>query len=238
MSRPWRIGAIVAFFGMILGLGIYGAMAWVREQPPNINFAAHHSAGQPVHITLQVVGTMGTGRGYLHPAWVSYFVKAPNGKWVHSTQFQVPAHTRIDMTILNYDGGHALRNQVLGRVTGTLSGAMNVNGKRVTDITPSTGYGESHTFTIPGMGLNVPLPAVNGNDPTFCTEAPCTSDHVHNTIKFSFMSGAPRQYRWQCFFPCAAGFLDGNGGPMQTLGYMDGFLKVQPTNGQPLQVGA
>jgi hypothetical protein len=26
--------------------------------------------------------------------------------------------------------------------------------------------------------------------------------------------------------PCAAGFLDGFGGPMQTLGYMDGFIDV------------
>jgi hypothetical protein len=26
--------------------------------------------------------------------------------------------------------------------------------------------------------------------------------------------------------PCAAGFLAGFGGPMQTIGYMDGFLEV------------
>jgi hypothetical protein len=26
--------------------------------------------------------------------------------------------------------------------------------------------------------------------------------------------------------PCAAGWLLGNGGPMQTLGYMDGFINV------------
>ena len=33
-------------------------------------------------------------------------------------------------------------------------------------------------------------------------------------------------YRWQCFVPCAAGFIQGFGGPMQTVGYMDGFIKV------------
>ena len=32
--------------------------------------------------------------------------------------------------------------------------------------------------------------------------------------------------RWQCFVPCAAGFFTGFGGPMQTIGYMDGFLHV------------
>jgi hypothetical protein len=27
--------------------------------------------------------------------------------------------------------------------------------------------------------------------------------------------------------PCAAGWIDGFGGPMQTIGYMDGFLNVK-----------
>jgi hypothetical protein len=40
------------------------------------------------------------------------------------------------------------------------------------------------------------------------------------------MSPGPGQYPWQCFVPCALGYLYGNGGPMQTLGYMDGFMKV------------
>jgi hypothetical protein len=33
-------------------------------------------------------------------------------------------------------------------------------------------------------------------------------------------------YRWQCFVPCGGGFLDGNGGPMQTLGFMTGMIQV------------
>jgi hypothetical protein len=236
MNRAGRVTAVLGFFALVLGLGIFATMYWVRHQPPNLDYTVGHRTGQPVHLTLQAVGAMGTG--YTHPAWVSYWAKNPQGTWIHSTQFEVPTYTKIDVTILNYDGGAALRNQAIGRVTGTLSGYMTVNGKKVKDITPSTGYGESHTFTVPGLGLNVPLPSVNSNDPTFCTQSPCTPNHVHNTITFSFMSGAPRQYHWQCFFPCAAGYLDGNGGPMQTLGYMDGYLKVQPEPGHPLQVGA
>ena len=45
-------------------------------------------------------------------------------------------------------------------------------------------------------------------------------------IKFSFMSPGPGTYSWQCFVPCGLGWLFGNGGPMQTLGYMGGFMKV------------
>ena len=43
---------------------------------------------------------------------------------------------------------------------------------------------------------------------------------------FSFTSPGPGSYRWQCFVPCGLGFLYGNGGPMSTLGYMDGFMQV------------
>jgi hypothetical protein len=40
------------------------------------------------------------------------------------------------------------------------------------------------------------------------------------------MSPGPGTYRWQCFVPCAAGFILGNGGPMQTIGWMDGLIEV------------
>ena len=59
-----------------------------------------------------------------------------------------------------------------------------------------------------------------------CSAAPCDTSMAHTTIKFSFRTGAPGTYRWQCFVPCAAGNLLGNGGPMSTLGYMGGFLNV------------
>jgi hypothetical protein len=46
------------------------------------------------------------------------------------------------------------------------------------------------------------------------------------TIEFTFKTGARGTFRWQCFVPCAAGTLNGNGGPMQTVGFMDGFVHV------------
>jgi hypothetical protein len=49
---------------------------------------------------------------------------------------------------------------------------------------------------------------------------------AHRTITFTFHTGKSGHYRWQCFVPCAAGWIDGFGGPMQTIGYMDGFLDV------------
>ena len=46
------------------------------------------------------------------------------------------------------------------------------------------------------------------------------------TITFTFKTHGPGHYRWQCFVPCAAGYQNGFGGPMQTVGWMDGYLNV------------
>jgi len=83
----------------------------------------------------------------------------------------------------------------------------------------------AHTFAIPTLGISVPLYANNGNA-NLCAVAPCTLKSPHNIVKFSFMTPGPGQYPWQCFLPCGLGYLYGTGGPMQTIGYMDGFLKV------------
>jgi len=198
------------------------AVITLAKEPPTVNYAAGHQAGQPVDVTLQTVGAYGSAP---HPTWVSYMTMTPQGQWVHTTLWQVPAHTRINVTIYNYDSGSPLRNQQIGLVTGTLSGAMTLNGKTVNVINSNAGNGVGHTFSIPTLGINIPLYGNNSNA-NLCAAAPCTTKSPNNVIKFSFMSPGPGQYPWQCFVPCALGFLYGNGGPMQTIGYMDGFMKV------------
>jgi hypothetical protein len=212
--------AIGAF--VILALGVMFAVFALAKEPPTVNYAAGHQAGQPVDVTLQTVGAYGSAP---HPTWVSYMTRTPQGQWVHTTLWQVPAHTRINVTIYNYDSGSPLRNQQIGLVTGTLNGSMTLNGKTVNVINSNAGNGVGHTFSIPTLGINVPLYGNNGNA-NLCAAAPCTTKSPNNVIKFSFMSPGPGQYPWQCFVPCALGFLYGNGGPMQTIGYMDGFMKV------------
>ena len=74
----------------------------------------------------------------------------------------------------------------------------------------------AHTFAIPDLGVFVPLLGVGDNAPP----------GTQNIITFSFKTKGPGIYRWQCFVPCAAGTLFGNGGPMSTFGYMGGELIV------------
>jgi len=214
---------VLALIGIAAGLSVFTAMAYLRSSPPTVNFASGHQAGKPVDLTLQTVGTIGFGA---HPSWVSYLTQDPGGKWVHTTLWDVPAHTQINVTILQYDTGSPLRNQFYGQVTGTEGGTMTLNGTVTSLIDSNSGNGLGHTFTIPTLGINVPLYGISSSAKNPCSAAPCTPNYDHNTVKFSFVTPGPGQYPWQCFIPCGLGYLYGTGGPMQTIGYMDGFLKV------------
>ena len=223
MPKAGRLALAIFIFALAFGLGVWGVAAYLRIQPPNVNFTSGHRPGQPVDLTVQTVGSYGHG---VHADWVSYLVKGPNGRWVHSTQWELPANTRVNMTIYEYDSGTPLRNAFWGRVAGVYGNSYTLNGTKKVRLleSNSTTTLVAHTFTVPAMGINVPLYAVPSSN--VCAVAPCTLKEPHETIEFSFNTGHPGQYRWQCFIPCGAGYLDGNGGPMDTLGYMAGFLKV------------
>jgi hypothetical protein len=159
-----------------------------------------------------------------HPTWVSYYVVNPDGSnWRHDTTFALPAHSVVHVTIYQYDGDSGLRNPFLSQSEGTIGNNFTLNGKTTQAINPNTA---SHIFAIPQIGLSVPLEGVPDSAKNPCGNAPCTLRQDHETISFSFRTPAKGLYRWQCFVPCAAGFIAGWGGPMQTVGYMDGFVKV------------
>ncbi len=222
MGRSTRVAIAGASLGAVAAVVVFVAMAFLRSNPPTVDFASGHRAGTPVELTLQTVGCIGSGT---HPTWVSYLTEAPDGKWVHTTLWDLPADTRINVTILQFDSGSPLRNQFIGGVAGTIGGTMTLNGKVVSLVNSNAGNGVAHTFSIPTLGVNVPLYGYSSNA-TLCGAAPCTTKSVHNVVKFSFMTPGVGQYPWQCFVPCGLGYLYGNGGPMQSIGYMDGFLKV------------
>lgn len=220
MSLAWKVTVTVVLFA-IAAVAAVILIVNLLGTPPTVDFTAA-SPGQPVDVTLQTVGTFGSGS---HPTWVSYLVRSPQGEWVHTTNFQVPAHSRINVTIYQYDSGSPLRNQQLGQVGGTYGNVAVLNHKLFRVINSNAGNGVAHTFSMPSIGINVPLYGNNSNA-NLCAAAPCTQKSPNNVIRFSFTSPGSGNYRWQCFVPCGLGFLYGNGGPMSTLGYMGGFMKV------------
>jgi heme/copper-type cytochrome/quinol oxidase subunit 2 len=64
-----------------------------------------------------------------------------------------------------------------------------------------------HTFTIPALGINVPIAA-------------------HARVIFTIHTGAAGTFTWRCFDPCGAG-SNGWGTAMAAMrGFMEGTLTV------------
>jgi hypothetical protein len=214
------VGARLAAVGLGIAVGaaliVYYIVGYLVVRPPTI--AASGSAPQ-ARLTLQTVASLGFGP---HPDWVSYLARNDNGKWVHGTVLTVPAHSLVSMTIYQFDTATGLRNPDFGRPQG-LAGQFKIDGKPVNVLDPDLA---SHTFAIPDLGVTVPLKGVADNAKNQCSVAPCTLAQAHHTMTFTFRTGKAGDIRWQCFVPCAAGFILGFGGPMQSLGYMDGILHV------------
>jgi hypothetical protein len=218
-----------------VALGVFVAMHFIAGKPAVENYTPYASGGQ-VNVVLQTAPETTSGSD---PDWVTYYVQDPKTKqWVHTTYFSVPTDTKVNVTIEGYDGCTPLRNPVWGQVTGTIGDVEHVqyvNGKSVTPVQSVSQFNSwadcsvQHTFAIPSLGLSVPVaspPTVDENN-NLCGTAPCTSG-PHSIVTFSFMT--PKTggtYRWQCFVPCGGGYVDGNGGPMATPGYMMGQMEVQ-----------
>jgi hypothetical protein len=211
-----RLGAVVVGAAVGAALIAYYVVSYLMLRPP----AVAASGGAPrASITLQTVASIGFGP---HPDWVSYLAKSQTGTWVHSTVLTVPANSLVKVTIYQFDTATGLRNPYFGGPRG-LVGPMTVNGKSTPTLDPDLA---SHTFAIPDLGVSVPLKGVADDAKNQCSVAPCTLDEAHTTVTFTFRTGKAGTYRWQCFVPCAAGFILGFGGPMQSVGYMDGYLHV------------
>ena len=223
MSFGARLTTFLVMLAAAVALVVYVVVTYLTPQSGVVDFTSAQPAGAPVNLSVQTVGSIGFGP---HPTWVTYMVQNPGGQWLHDTTWQVPAHTRINLTIHQFDSGSPLRNQNWGRVQGVAGNVEILNGKPISFYDSNSGNGVGHTFAVPALGINVPLVGVNSNANNICSQAPCGSDSVSNTIKVSFVTPGPGEYNWQCFVPCGLGFLYGNGGPMSTVGYMGGFLDV------------
>lgn len=218
-AKVLGVGAATAAVGVLIGFYV---ASWASSFPPKVPSTVAASGG--ANLTLETVATIGPKLSPSHPEWVSYLVRDPHGRWVHSTDFTLPANTLVHVTIYQFDSATGLRNPFLAQVQGTQGSTATIDGKPVTTIEAEEA---SHTFAVPELGVFVPLPGIPAEAKHPCEEAPCepgSSDH--RTISFTFRTGKKGRYRWQCFVPCAAGFVNGNGGPMQTLGYMGGFIDV------------
>ena len=161
--------------------------------------------------------TTGVNAAYASQGWPFYWP---------TTSLQVPANSLVTVTITQYDSGAAVFNEYWAGVHGTVDGTMTVNGAVV------TGWDKehiAHTFTIhqypddgqPYLFVSVPLPDNPGKEVDDAN--PYVKDPY--VVQFSFMTGDPGTYVWNCEFPCGDEYQE-FGGPMQQRGWMSGTLEV------------
>jgi uncharacterized protein YaiE (UPF0345 family) len=217
---PSVVGRLVV---LVLAVGILSALVatfvvgFVLHRPATLSAVANTSA-QGVRIHLEVVGSVGSARigrpDDPHPSWPSY---------LPTTTLEVPANSVVTMQIDQEDSARGLRNPFWSQAQGIIGGTFQMtyydnsgNPQKGDFRALDAADNAAHTFAIPDLGVFVPLEAVNAAAPPGSM----------NVITFSFRTGKPGSYHWQCFVPCGSGTLAGNGGPMQTLGYMVGLLVV------------
>ena len=124
----------------------------------------------------------------------------------------IPANSLVTLTIRNYDldDPSSPTPAPYARVQG-IQGSATLDGRPYVALNPAQ---VAHTFTIPALHLNVPIPGNTAPGVAFVT------------VTFTFRTGAAGVYMWQCFAPCGDG-PDGESGPMHTRGDMMGTLIVQ-----------
>lgn len=204
-------------------IGFYVSKLTTQAGSPTYTVPVKTGGAHPVvDLTIQTVAAVGPALSP-NPDWVSFLVRDASGKWRRETVWRLPAHATVHVTIYNFDGASGLRNPFLARPQGVDGNRIVVDGKPLAVLPPDDA---SHTFAVPQLGLIVPVAPVPDDARNQCGYAPCSLSMAHRTETFTFHTGKPGHYRWQCFVPCAAGWITGFGGPMQTIGYMDGFLDV------------
>lgn len=132
--------------------------------------------------------------------------------YMPSTNMTLPANSVVTVTIVNADAGDTAlpAGSPFSQVTGVVGGQAEVDGVAYSSLAPEK---VAHTFTLPSLGVNVPIP---GDVP---------AGHNDITVTFSFKTGGAGSYMWQCMDPCGAD-PNGWGGPMSKMGYMMGTVTV------------
>ena len=240
MSVPARAAVLIVAFLAVVGLGIFVAVYYIGSATTQLPIVHYTASNGQTNVVLQEDPQNDSAT---RPDWVTYYTQDPTTKqWLHTTLFSVPANTKVNVTIYGYDGCTPLRNNFWSVVQGTIGNTVTVqqfsksntplgSAQSTSVINSWSDCNVGHTFAIPGMNIYVPVASPNALNSAnnLCSSSPCTptSGGAYALETFSFMSPSQTgSYRWQCLVPCGGGFLNGNGGPMQTLGWMAGFMDV------------
>jgi hypothetical protein len=197
-------GALVAI------LSIYTGLHLPLQYPASV---ATTQQNAPYQLTISEIMDTAWNSTVAQP---QFSIMGPNGL-EPASNIRLPAHTLIQLTIISYDTPTAGSPDQEGKVTGTVGGTVYViNGTTAmgTDVnqlwgrnvTSVPGNMLAHTFTIPQLGINIP---VVGGD----------------TVIAYFYLDQAGTFQWVCLTPCGFG-PSGMQGAMSKSGWMEGQVTV------------
>lgn len=167
--------------------------------------AAAVSTGAVSYLNLTIV----TGDMIGHTEFPAYVPSNPT----------LPANSTVVVTITNFDDATALPADMkqYASVSGTVADTVQVTPIDPADPNGSAGPTKaistldpkavSHTFTVPGLGLNVPIAA-------------------QSRVTFVIHTGAAGTFAWRCFDPCGDGPTGWGTAMAAKSGFMEGTLTV------------
>jgi hypothetical protein len=174
-----------------------------------------HASGSSKVYHVELVEVMNTGwnRTVAQP---KFFVLGSKGL-ESSANIQLPAKTLIELTIISYDTPTPNATVSMASVAGTVGGKVYViNATTASVDDPSLQWSVNassvplhslaHTFSIPTLGINVPVPAGS----------------LVNAYLYFNETGT---FQWLCETPCGFGPA-GAGGAMAQPGWMQGQVTV------------
>ncbi|MHB8245434.1 MAG: cupredoxin domain-containing protein [Acidimicrobiales bacterium] len=145
--------------------------------------------------SMDLITSRSFGPMFTHPSW------------------SVRAGETVILRIRSYDDGSAPlmgAQMMFDGVRGTLGGTETVQGRTISSV-PNEDV--AHTFTVPGLGVNLPIPV-----------APTGGSVM---VVARFVATRTGTFVWQCYAPCGSG-MNGMGGAMSTQRWMEGTVKVVP----------
>ncbi|WP_053959992.1 hypothetical protein [Sulfobacillus thermosulfidooxidans] len=185
------IRSLVSFSAVTVSLPFIAACSMMSGPSP--------ASPSPSHTVIARTMVIRTGKEIHRPGWPQY----------QPAFWSAPQNSVVKLTIISHDSGASpLMMTQNDQVRGTIGGTEKVDGKTVSQIANNE---ISHTFTIPALGINLPIPvAPPGKTVTVTAEIP-----FHQA----------GSYLWQCMAPCATSPM-GMGGAMVTPGYMRGTITI------------
>lgn len=211
---------VMAIAGIGVGYGIESTIPSTSQAHTSTTSSTSQvNSSAPVVITLVI-----TTNNPFSPAigdQPAYYILGPTGLQ-SSEQIALPAHKLIKLVIINYDNGQAnltnseytavmgvtgnsvtlvnnsLVNSTMGQAGIQIAGVENVSSLPASEI--------SHTFTIPSLGINIPVATLSTEVAYFTIDSTGT-------------------FNWFCMTRCGSG-PTGLMGAMATPGWMTGSVTV------------